>query len=100
MIIYEITTTVEPEKIENYEKYMREQHMPDLVTTGFFESAKMVRSSAGRYRICYELRDQKSLDEYFANDADRLRKDFLDHFPEGVEVSREVWEIIENIART
>ncbi len=100
MIIYEITTTVEPEKIETYEKYMRERHIPDLIATGYFQSAKMTRSSAGRYRICYELRDKKSLDEYFANDADRLRKDFLDHFPEGVEVSRETWEIIEIIART
>jgi hypothetical protein len=39
------------------------------------------------------------LDEYLAKDAPRLREDFNSHFPEGVEVSRENWEILEEFAK-
>jgi len=96
MIIYEITATVRADLGEEYEKYMLERHIPDLLETGFFSGAKMARSGANRYRIQYEAHDQKALDEYFATEATRLRADFLAHFPQGVEVSRENWKVLRN----
>lgn len=48
----------------------------------------MMRSVEGHYRVRYEAFDQKSLDEYVKNNANRLCEDFLDHFPEGIEVTR------------
>jgi hypothetical protein len=99
MIIYEITATVSDDLIESYEKYMREQHIPDLIATGYFTKAYFTRSGENRYRIQYHAHDQKVLDEYLAKDAPRLREDFNSHFPEGVEVSRENWEILEEFAK-
>lgn len=96
MVIYEITAVVRAELVENYEKYMREQHIPDLLGTGYFRAASFTRSSAGRYRICYEAFDQSALDKYLKQDAPRLRADFLAHFSEGVELSREVWTILQS----
>ena len=95
MIIYEITATVRVDLIEAYERYMREIHIPDLLATGFFSGARMARAGDNRYRIGYEAHDQKSLDEYLAFAAARLRADFLAHFPEGVEVARENWEVLQ-----
>jgi len=95
MIIYEITATVRADLIEDYEKYMRETHIPDLLETGFFGGAKFARSSANRYRIQYEAHDQKALDDYLATAAARLREDFLSHFGEGIELSRENWEVLQ-----
>ncbi len=95
MIIYEITATVRADLIESYEKYMRETHIPDLLETGFFSGAKFTFSGENRYRIQYEAHDQKALDEYLKTDATRLREDFLAHFGEGVEVSRENWEVLQ-----
>lgn len=95
MIIYEITVTVSADFIEDYEKYMRSQHIPDLLATGFFAGAKMARSGKNRYRIQYEAFDQKALDEYLEAEAARLREDFLAHFPEGIEVVRENWEVLQ-----
>ena len=95
MIIYEITTIVKHELIEAYEKYMRERHIPDLLKTGSFRSAKFTRSGINRYRIQYEAFDQKSLDEYIENNANRLREDFLQHFPEGIEIMRENWKVLQ-----
>ncbi|MBK8813479.1 MAG: DUF4286 family protein [Acidobacteria bacterium] len=91
MIIYEITTKVRSDLIEDYEQYMRRRHIPELLATGYFSGAKFTRSG-NRYRIQYET---SALDGYLAHDAARLRADFLEHFPKGVEVERETWEIVE-----
>ncbi len=95
MIIYEITTIVRADLIEKYESYMRERHIPELLETGFFGGAKFTRCGENRYRIQYEAHDQMALDEYLQTDATRLREDFLVHFGEGVEVSRENWNVLE-----
>lgn len=95
MIIYEITAAVRADLIEAYENYMRGTHIPELLETGFFEGAKFTRSGENRYRIQYEARDRKALDEYLATEAVRLRADFLSHFSEGIELSRENWEVVQ-----
>jgi Domain of unknown function (DUF4286) len=95
MVIYEITATVRANLIEKYEKYMRERHIPDLLETGYFRGAKFTRSVDNRFRIQYEAYDQKALDDYLKTEAARLRADFLTHFGEGVELSRETWEVLQ-----
>ena len=96
MVIYEITAVVQAEVIEAYEKYMRERHIPDLLATGYFRAAYFTRSTENRYRIQYYAHSQKSLDEYLENVANHLRADFLAHFPEGIELVREVWKVLES----
>jgi hypothetical protein len=93
-VIYEITAHVRGDLCEAYERYMRGQHIPDLLATGYFVSASFTRSVEGRYRISYALRAQETLNEYLAREAPRLRGDFESHFPEGVELTREVWSVI------
>ena len=96
MIIYEITAIVRKDLIEEYEKYMRQRHIPDLLETGFFVRAFFTRSGENRYRIQYHAHDRTALDEYLKTKAEFLRNDFLEHFPEGIEVSRENWEILQS----
>lgn len=95
IVIYEITAAVAPEFVEKYEKYMREQHIAALLATGYFRAAKFARSSENHYRIFYEARSPESLDKYLELDAPRLRADFQNHFPAGIELSRENWRILE-----
>lgn len=95
MVIYEVTANVGEDLIELYEKYMRERHIPDLLATGYFAGAKFTRTSPNRYRIQYEAFDRNALDNYLKTEAPRLRDDFLAHFPEGVELSRENWETLQ-----
>lgn len=94
-IIYEITAAVRADLIGKYERYMRGRHIPDLLETGYFRAASFTRSDKDRYRIRYEAHDQNALDQYLKNDAPRLRADFLTHFPEGIDISRDVWEVLE-----
>ncbi len=95
MIIYEITATVRADLIEEYEKYMLERHIPDLMATNYFSGAKFTRSGENRYRIQYEAYDQKALEDYLNTESARLRADFLAHFSEGIELTRENWEVLQ-----
>lgn len=94
MVTYEITAMVKDELCEAYESYMRERHIPDLIATGAFAGATLSRSAPGRYRIRYEARDRASLDGYLSGHAARLRQHFAENFPQGVEVTREEWEVL------
>ncbi|HEU4749005.1 MAG TPA: DUF4286 family protein [Gemmatimonadaceae bacterium] len=93
MVTYEVTALVRADLVGAYESYMR-RHIVDLLATGRFLRATFARASEHRYRIRYEASDRQSVDRYIAEDAPRLRADFGEHFPKGVEVSREIWETI------
>jgi len=93
VVTYEVTAVVRPDLVDSYEAYMR-RHIVELLATGRFVAATFSRTTGHRYRIRYEARDQQSVDRYIAEDAPRLRADFAEHFPKGVEVSREIWETI------
>lgn len=95
MITYEITAQVRSDLVEEYETYMRDRHVGDVMATGFFASASLSRSADGRYRIRYEAFDHASLHAYLKNSAPGLRKHFTDHFPEGIELKRENWNVLE-----
>lgn len=91
MVIYEVTTDVAAHAIAAYESYMRDQHIPEVLGTGCFESASIARSMPGRYRIRYIARSMDVLDRYLASYAQQFRADFAAHLASGVTVSREVW---------
>jgi hypothetical protein len=95
-VTYEITASVRPELCAEYEHYMIEQHIPDLLETGFFIGASLSRSEPGRYRIRYEASSREALDRYLSEHAPRLRQDFAETFPDGIDISREEWEEIGN----
>lgn len=93
MLIYEITVTVDEALIAVYEKYMTERHIPDLLATGNFAGAFFAKNG-NVYRISYHADSREQFDAYIENHAERLRADFAEHFPTGVEVSRQVLEIV------
>lgn len=96
MVTYEITATVRSDLCDDYERYMRDTHIPDLMRTGSFVAATFGRSAPGRYRIRYEAKSRADLDAYIAAHAPRLRAHFGATFPAGIELSREEWEIVES----
>lgn len=91
MITYEVTATVREDLRSRYEVFLRDRHIPDVLLTGLFDAAHLLRADDGRYRVRYELPDHESLERYLATHAARLRADTAAHFPEGIEFAREVW---------
>lgn len=95
MITYEITAQVRGDLTDAYEAYMRERHIDDVLATGFFASASFSKSAKGRYRIRYYAFDQAALDAYLKDRAAELRTHFSEAFPEGIELTRENWAVIQ-----
>jgi hypothetical protein len=95
MLIYEVTAVAAAGLSGDFERYMRGEHIRDVLATGYFTGAAFFRTSENRYCIRYDARSEEDLDRYLASDAPRLRADFLAHFPDGVEVSREIWKEVE-----
>lgn len=91
MIRYEVSLGVDPGLAAAVEEYMVGRHIPDVLATGCFVGARFDRAESGSFRTTYLAGSQEILDGYLASHAPRLRGDFLEHFPEGVTVSREVW---------
>lgn len=94
MIIYEITAKVRLDLIDEYEQFMKEVHINDLCETGYFERAELARVTDGIYRVRYYVEDRETLEKYFETDVKRLREHFNQKFPKGIEVSREILEIL------
>lgn len=95
MVTYEVSAVVRTDLVKEYESYMR-RHIVEVLATKKFTAASFARSGPGRYRVSYEAPDQQSLDRYLAEDTARLRADFSQHFPTGIELSREVWETLQS----
>jgi hypothetical protein len=94
MVTYEITATVRKNLCQAYESYMLTRHIDDLMRTKHFVSATFSRSKPGRYRIRYEAADRSSLEKYLSEDAPRLREHLSKTFPDGIDLSREEWEVM------
>jgi len=94
MIKYEVTAKVGAHLAGEYERFMIEQHIPDVMATGAFTSASLEMTSDGLYRVCYVAENREKLESYLNEQSTQLRKDFSGRFPDGVELSRKEWETI------
>ena len=95
MVTYEVTAKVGNHLSGEYERYMRDQHIPDVLETGAFTSASFQMSDDGLYQMRYEPASREALEGYLNEHATRLRKDLLGRFPDGIEFSRHEWDLIQ-----
>jgi hypothetical protein len=94
MITYEVTAKVGSHLAGEYEQYMTELHIPDVLATGAFQEAAFLMTNDGLYRTTYVAENSEKLEFYLNEHSTRLRKDLLNRFPEGIELSRNEWETI------
>jgi predicted ABC-type transport system involved in lysophospholipase L1 biosynthesis ATPase subunit len=92
-VVYEVTAVVAHELAEEWERYMRERHIPDVLATGWFTRASLARASGGRYRICYHAESTADLDRYLSESAPALRAEVAARYPGGVALTRETWDL-------
>ena len=95
MIAYEVTVDVDETVAEQYIVYMTSRHIPGILATGCFAVAELDRARETRFRQRYLAASLADLERYLEDHAPRLRKDFADHFPSGVSLTREIWEEVQ-----
>ena len=81
MYIYNVTTNIQESVHDEWIKWMQEKHIPDVLATGKFLSAKMskvlVEEDMGgiTYSVQFTTTDKETLKKYYENDAPRLREE-------------------------
>ena len=87
MYIYNVTTNIESSVHDKWLQWMQETHIPDILATGKFINAKMSRVLVEEdmggltYSVQFTTADKETLQKYYVEDANRLRKDALKRFP-------------------
>ena len=87
MIVYSVTVNVEDEIQEDWIKWMKEVHIPDVMQTGLFTENRIFRiishqpdETGTSYNIQYSCPSMKDLHQYQAMHAPRLQKEHTDRY--------------------
>lgn len=86
MYIYNVTTNIEESVHDEWLKWMKEKHIPDMLSTGKFNYAKMsqviIEEEMGgtTYSVQYSTDSLEILQDYYKEDAARLRDEALKLF--------------------
>lgn len=103
MIIYNVTTHVEKSVNKEWLDWIKE-HIPQVLGTGKFVSATFAQvlidddSGANTYSVQFKAPSRESLDAYYDDFADELRKDALTRFGDKVLSFRTELEIIDEFS--
>jgi len=90
MIIYNVTTNVNESIHEQWLIWMQETHIPDVLATGKFISARLVKvlieeeMGGITYAVQFTTDSKEKLDSYYKEDAPRLREDAIRLFADKV----------------
>ena len=83
MIIYNVTTNVEESIHEDWLEWMRNEHIPAVLSTGKFIKAVLTRVLVDEamggisYSTQYTAENKEMLERYYNEDAPLLRKETL-----------------------
>ncbi|PKP11895.1 MAG: DUF4286 domain-containing protein [Bacteroidetes bacterium HGW-Bacteroidetes-3] len=86
MYIYSVTTNIEESIHDEWLKWMKEKHIPDMLSTGKFIYAKMsqvmIEEEMGgtTYSVQYTTESLTTLQDYYKEDATRLRDEAIKLF--------------------
>lgn len=91
MFCYEVKAVVEEGFSEEFEAYMLAKHIAEVLETGCFSRARF-GGEKGEYRTAYMATEMAGIDRYLESFTAAMRDDFKLHFPEGIELSRTIYE--------
>ena len=99
-MLYIVLIAVARGRASQWEAYMADEHVPDMMGTGCFQSAYMARDEPADtddhvgWRVIYVLEDQAALDRYLAEHAAAMRDDHSSRFAGAVQASREILPVV------
>ncbi len=100
MFIYNVTINIDETVHDQWLLWMKENHIPAMLATGKFTTAKLckvlVEEDMGgiTYSAQYTAKDKATLEQYYQEDAERLRNDGMKNFANKFVAFRTELEII------
>lgn len=86
MYIYNVTVNVAEGIEEEWMHWLRQTHIPDMMSTGKFLGARVCRVDVEEamggttFAVQYFTNSREELQRYYAEDADRMRQDGANRF--------------------
>ncbi|WP_341834155.1 DUF4286 family protein [Chitinophaga pollutisoli] len=100
MIIYNVTTKVTPAIHSHWLQWMKEEHIPEIIGTGFFHDYRMCRlleqddSDGPTYTVQYFTDTLENYYTYLQEHAPRLRQLAFDLFGDQFVAFRTVMQVV------
>ncbi|REE83471.1 uncharacterized protein DUF4286 [Lutibacter oceani] len=100
MYIYNVTTNVDETIHQEWLNWMKTKHIPEMLATGKFTTAKMsqvmIEEEMGgiTYAVQYTTDSIETLQEYYNEDADRLRNEAMQLFKNKIVAFRTELKVI------
>jgi hypothetical protein len=99
MIIYNVTLNIDKSINQEWLTWIKE-HIPQVLATGKFKEAKLTKvlvddDDAETYSIQFRAHSREALDAYYAEDAERLRKEGQLRFADKMLAFRTELEIVD-----
>jgi len=101
MIIYSVTVLIKKDVEDQWLKWMKEIHIPDVMKTGYFLDWKLrklllpeVSGEESTYVIEYTLQSLEKYNEYSENAAPQLQKEHTEKFSGKFKATRTVYQLV------
>lgn len=100
-IIYNVTINIEDSVHNQWLMWMKEKHIPDMLATKKFSTAKMCKvlvdeeMGGTTYSIQYTVKDMETLQRYYKEDANQMRAEGTKLFANKFVAFRTELEIIQ-----
>ena len=100
MIIYNITVKVEASSAEKWLKWMKEEHLEDMMNTGLFSDYRMCRlldqddAEGVTFVIQYHTDSIENYQSYLSEHAPKMRQKSLSKFADKMVAFRTVMEVV------
>ena len=100
MIIYNVTSNIHVSIHEQWLSWIKE-HIPHVLATGHFTEAKLTKvlveeqEESVTYSVQYRAKSREALENYYKNDAHKLRQESYKLFGEKVLAFRTELEVID-----
>lgn len=81
MIIYNVTTNIHESVHEQWLNWMQQKHIPEILATGKFSSARIVKvlieeeMGGTTYSVQYTTDSKETLEKYYQEDAPAFREE-------------------------
>jgi hypothetical protein len=91
--IYEVTVLFNGDNAAEFEAYMADAHIPDVLATGCFAAAFFAKEG-NRYTVRYHVDTTEDMERYLADFAPKLRDDVMERYEGKIEISRRMLDIV------
>jgi hypothetical protein len=100
MIIYNVTISVEESIVNNWLNWMKSEHIPDVLATGFFKKAQINRvvtqlDRNSTFAVAYTCNSMKDLHQYQIEFSAELQQKHSSRYGDKVVAFRTVMEVLE-----